>query len=398
MRLILVILTIFIVTACGKATQTDLTASEQDNQQIINALNVGDHEHALNVIQARQALGNSEVELEYWKAQAYSLRAGVDVYSLFPLMKMKLFDVAISDWGEVSEQAKRANTQLNTTFFGVQSEDNKQKLEEKIEEISKLEVSEIEFTISSVENFDYHSDQYSWCNRNMHIKSEHFPDKKRDSTTLYWNHYGNNLDKLDCDKEFENHLENSKLMIQSNVKAKAISFYEKKIKNISSRENNQQYLKAALSLYESVPVIREIPNFDDLRLEDIYNSLSELKKVRARTAITERLGRNSQQQMGMLAAFLIAGSLKKSIKLDEVDEPFDIACKARPEVLVENYPHFKNGLVYLLESIKGTAFEKKNASNIEKLKSQIDQIPEELSSDQKESIIESIHSFIADNC
>lgn len=393
MRICSIFLILSLIVSCGKATQSELTESEQDYQQIINALNVGNHDQALDVIEAKQAEGKTEVELEYWKAQAYSLRAGVDVYSLFPLMRMKLFDVAISEWGDVNEQASRARSQLNTTFFGAQSEGNKKDLTGKLEQLKKISIKSVEYELGNVDRYDHHSDTQSWCLRFFAIKSKHFPSEK-DSFTMEWSAQG----EVSCEEDFKQYLENSKPIIQQKVKAVAISLYEEKIKSIDRRNDNQQYLKAALSLYESVPVIREIPNFDELKLEDIYNALRELKSVRTRTTLEQRLGRNSQQQMGMLAAFLIAGSIKKSINLEAVEEPFDMVCQAKPEVLVENYPHFRNGLLYLLESIKGTVFEKKNLENIEKLKLQVNQSPDELTSDQKERIIESIYTFIAGNC
>lgn len=393
MRIYSIFLILFLTVSCGKTTQSELTESEQGYQQIINALNVGDHGQALELIETKQAEGKTDVELEYWKAQTYSLRAGVDVYSLFPLMKMKLFDVAISEWGDVNEQTSRARSQLNTTFFGAQSEGNKKDLTKKLGELEKISPDLIEYELGNVDNYDYHADTQSWCFRSFTIKSKHFPDKS-DDLTLEWSANG----EVDCEVDFKEYLENSKSMIQQRVKFTAISLFKKKIKSIDSRNSNQQYLKAALSLYESVPVIREIPNFDDLKLEDIYNALDELKSVRRRSSLAQRLGRNSQQQMGMLAAFLIAGSIKKSINLDAVEEPFDMVCHTKPEVLVQNYPHFRNGLLYLLESIKGTVFEKKNLENIEKLKLQADQSPDELTSEQKERIINSVRTFIIDNC
>lgn len=373
-----------------------MSDSEQSYEQIINALNVGNHEEALSIIETKQAEGSNQVELEYWKAQAFSQRAGVDVYSLFPLMKMKLFDVAISEWGEVNEQADRTRSRLNTTFFGVQSVGNKEELSKQIEELKKTDPTMIEYTLGSFDNYDHHSDYGASCFRTYSIKSKHFPDPKSDSLKLEWSSYME--PSANCDDAFAEYLKDISDSLKLRVRSNAIALFEKKIRNIDSRTDNQRYLKAALSLYESVPVMREIPSFDDMKLIDVYNALAELRKVRVRTKSAERLGRNSQQQMGMLSAFLIAGSIKKSINLDEVKEPFDLVCKTRAEVLVENYPHFRNGLVYLLESVKGTDFEKKNLENIEKLRLQIDQTPDELSSEEREKIIDSINAFIAGNC
>lgn len=87
-------------------------------QQVIAALNTDQADKALGMAIAGEHSFPGDPEFTYYKAQAYSLKAEIDIYTLFPIVQMQIFDVAINEWNKANEFEKRRRDSVNISILG----------------------------------------------------------------------------------------------------------------------------------------------------------------------------------------------------------------------------------------------------------------------------------------
>ena len=371
---------------------------ENQKAEILNALNESDGDHALSLAKKASQENPKDLEFLYFQAQAYAIKAQVDIYSLFPIMKMKLFDVAINEWNSVQTYEKRQRQQTTTTLIG--DEEVPERLEELNQELNmvmQLKPADMEWEIIfKYEHLyeDQWNEEKDYCSVNYEIQSDIFIS---DSNIRRW--FSQEIPKgEDCKTYILDMLDRQEERIQEEVHKHAISIIKKQIKRIKDRKTSEKYIKAGFALYESVPIIKNVPAFEGKNTEYINKALEILERIRLKERETTRLGRNVRQHMGLLSGFLILGGLKSSIDFDAVEEPHDLACHTYAEKLVEQYEHFLTGGRYLINATIGTEFSKKNEKNFNKLQEILEDTPNDLTEEQKESIIDDIQDYQEDNC
>jgi hypothetical protein len=390
-------------------------SKEEENQHssIIEALNQEDHELALSLIRSSLKNNPDDLELQYLKAQAYSLKANIDIYALFPVVKMKLFDVAIDEWSDMDKFEKRNKDKNNLTAFGEGDISQIEYLENvHKKEIEEIKVEDIKFTVEVENAYNYTYTDFDGnknvpvvsCSSYIIFESSLFLKGKKHTM------YSNKTYPLIAAKSAEDTCEeNSKLTLNEyreednlvwkrTIKYYALLFLEEKINKLKERKNSERYIKAALALFDSIPIIRNIPDINNENSDHIFTALTILENLRIKLGQNTRIGKNSRQHMSLLSGFLILGSLKDSLYLDKINEPGDIMCQSKPEVLVSHYPHFLYGARYLLNATLGTEFTKKNQENYNKVKKEVNSAPEKLTDEQQRDLIQDLHNFIDSSC
>jgi hypothetical protein len=397
LKFIALISILFFLISCDDKNSDAHKVSNQD--KIVKALNNGDHDQALALIKNED---QNHPNTKYWTAQAYSLKAGVDIYSLFPIMKMQLFDVAINEWNTMNKYAKRGQDRVTSTVLGAYNAENIDDMHTRLELIKKIPLSDVEFEIEEdvakryVYTYD-ESDSYfggkSSCSFTFVATSELFDHLQDSSKNIY--KYGNEIVDS-CDDESKSILEKSDF--RNEIKLLAIQTLQESIDNIKSRKELERIIKIAYAFFDSINVIKNSPELEQRRTEHVYTSLDLLVNTKKSTNKDERLGRNTRQHIGLLAGFLVLGSLKNSINLEEVNEPSDILCQIRPKILVDHYPHLRKGMLYLLEVAKDTELFEKNKSQMQETEVQLNEAPEYLNDKEQDHYIDEIEDIMEDYC
>lgn len=392
---------VFVLCLSCSNHKSDKISSPEN--EVILALNSGNIELALNIIENEERRsGELSEKWLYWKAQALSTRANIDVYSLFPIVKMKLFEVAINEWDDVNKYSDKQRSVLNSTVFGDGTNPDRQKfLEKEAKRIKEISSEEIEYEIvSEIQYTDSYSNGEAFCAGIVIIESNIFLDGRqyeeyRSANFKLQNDYQEELEKI-CRKNLEGPYSNRDIGIKW-IRDIALKMIEKKLKDIQERKDSERYIKAAFALYESVPVIQKVPDLSKTNLDDLDQAFKILRKLAKKNNQTREV-LNAKKQLGLLSAFLILSSLKDSIHIDLIKDPSDLLCYAIPDKLVSNYQNLLKGIKFLTESTKGTEFESKNNDKFQKLLDAIKELPNELNEDQKARTIYIIESTIKESC
>jgi|GEM_PF-5363372 len=417
---IFVILAVFLSSSftisCGNKKDGIDRENSNNYQNIVDALNIEDSDKALALINEELQHGPDNLEIKYLKAQALSLKADVDVYSLFPIVKMKLFDVAMTEWHAMNEFSKKTKGGVSDTLIG----QNKFKTLEDIDEAKKkIELMpdddityKLNFKDERVSRFSY--PEYSKtgekekvnisCSVLLVIDSNIFNglNTLQESLVTEASYIKGEQEEPSCTTLLQQlkdlYISNSGNFVKFRVKNQALLELEKKKENFKARKVTESYINAVYALYDSIGVIKKVPDIDQEKSAYIYEALAILKFVMQKTDKGSRLWKNSQQQIGLLAGYLILSSIKDSFDLEKVVEPTDFVCQVKPENVVKNYLNYLTGFRYLTSIILDTEFYTKNKKNVDQINDYLNEAPETLSDDQTNKIINACTDYAAESC
>jgi hypothetical protein len=360
---------------------------ESTKSQILEALNRKDLARAEVLIDQAFTETPDDIELTYFRAQLFSLKANIDVYSLFPILKMKLFEVAIHEWSQYKKYNELQGSATGTVIMSEGNLEKKEKIENDIAKISQLDEKQIEYKV----NFDAkkvqiwngetcyfpYSIDYNLFGMEFKLSASVYPLAEQDAKI-------SNLDS--CIKIALKNLESQ--VQYFDLKHYALSILHSKLDNLKQQHEAQRVFNAAIGVFDSMPIIRNIPDKAEDRLLHIKSALVLLEQVIAQNSWQTRLGKNSRQQTALLAGYLILSALKESLRVEEIAQPIDVLCQLDPTILVKNYKTFLLGTQYLNSVIIGTELEGKNSSQIEELNGLLKIAPAELTEEYENLYIE----------
>lgn len=391
------------IFSCGR--QEKMVSESTDKQEIISALNNGDSAFAEELALRGQIENPEDKEYTYYLAQAYSQKANIDIYTLFPLVKMQVFDLAISEWQQAKEYEKRQSDSVSLALIGDNEERKKLGSEEALLlQLQKINhIKEEEFTLDKEVEYLYcHSTSYDFqgnqipesdqCYFNLKLTTEHEDLKDFTLSLQQWQ-------RLQPQQSFEQYFET----IEANQFKRNFLEYVKneipeKMNKIKQNNYIQKYIKALYSLFDSIPILKTIPIVEKQGMEYIFKSIDTLKLVLDNEGSNERLKNNSLRQLGLLGGYLIAYTFKSSIDMDSIRNPIDLVCKLNPAKVIENYPFLLAGIRTTLDVTIHTDFYEKNKNNIDKAQEYLKLLPKEITDEHKEKYIDDIEDFKSDNC
>ena len=419
----------WLFTGCNTDQENE---QQSTNFQIINALNQQDADRALALIENQLTTDPNNAELQYWKAQAYAIKGGIDVYSLFPIIKMKLFDVAMTEWSSMSEYSKKSKQEINLTLLGEQEIESKEDLNQLEQDIKNMPTEDITFEIKVITEdakygkyqsvyegsgnyYDYQKQEFI-NHDGPYFQTNCYADLEISSNILYFNeklyeqayavYTAPNPDTSDfCQealgKEVERMLGDFELnptLLKSKIRQKALWIISDKKAHLEKRQYGNRMINGIYALYDSMPIIQNVPDITANRTNAVNQSLELLTKLKNETQYHARLGRNVRQQMGLLGGYLILGGIKDSFKLENIKEPADFICNMKSQNIVANYSNFLTGLRALIEATIDTEFAIKNNANLMEIRKALEEAPEELSEEQIDDVLDFIEELEEDYC
>jgi hypothetical protein len=388
MKQIIGLIFVLLLISCSQQEDKETHSMES---QIIAALNLKDLPKADALINSAINENPNSAKFHYYKAQLHSLEADIDIYSLFPIVQMELFEFALTEWSAIDEYSDHFRGSTQDVLVGQQTPDSVLEIQDRIKEIEGLDLSEITYSIK-IEG-SYHNDfgSHKECYVYYEITSDLFPRRYK-----HWDNQYFQVDEMNCDNAEDKVVQESDRNA-SFVKRIAIREQNKLIKIKRQRKESNRIIKAMMSLYQSINVIKNVPNLHPSRFEKVEASLNTLMKANS-LANSKRIKENTTKHQGLLAGYLILGGLKNSLDIDNIKEPADIVCKADAFKLVDQYRNFLTGFRYLHNAMIDTEFSKKNKEVFDKAKTHLEDASEELTEEQIDDYVDDIQDYQEDYC
>lgn len=351
-----------LLSSCVKEEQQQNTDS-----QIIELLNQNKSEEAL--VQINEALKtNNSDELLYLKASALSMNAGVDIYALFPLLKVKIFDVAISQWSENREFQKKAQSQR--LDIGSNNSDSEKDTDDKKAYVP-LNVENLKFYFSpSIINGFANNNNYCEIGFSASLTYDVYSDRSVFAT------FRSESEEICNSFEKNNYLIlDEKFPIPSdllNTIKSALSNEHRQnwLSRKSKANKNNSYMKALgtfWTLIDMIPIVSKIPKISTdgfKKLEEAQAILAKIKESRSQSG--DELGQKTRKQLMMISALKIVAHVQNSFDLDNIKSPVDLLCKSRDNTAEELMASEKDAL-YLLSTVEDKELINKNKAMFEEI-------------------------------
>ena len=404
---------ILLLTLCAVLTSSCAKKNEQGNQNdvkssILASLNRGDNDSALNQIESALAGSPDDIELLYFKAQAYSSKSGIDVYSLFPVLRIKLFEVAMTEWQSYQRYKTMSESGTTNGISATGREEALGNIELMLKELEKIKPEELTFEVTNNHDVGWNSNNCfryaeitSQVLRKMEKKGVFYGDD--DLVVEYWNLPVGEKCTAEEKARFEAD-QSQQLQIRQRLFFSAKRKLERRRKEIKDAKVAAAYVQAVYVLFEAVPILKSLPKFRRENLQTVSTALDILQDIRRRQPKTERFGRQSRQQITLIGSYLLASVLKESISLQDVVRPVDIVCQMRPNVVVDHYEIGLLALKHLFEVIQDTEIFEKNRAElekqvtIEKLRQDLYSLPEQPTDEIRKKMVRFILSLQRDRC
>lgn len=360
-KLIIIAFAMLLLSSCVKEEQQQNTDS-----QIIELLNQNKSEEAL--IQINEALKtNNSDELLYLKASALSMNAGVDIYALFPLLKVNIFNVAISQWSENREFQKKAQSQR----LDIGSDAGKEKDSDEKKPYVPLNVENLKFYFSPsiIRSFD---DTNTHCEIGISGSLTYDVYSERAVFITYRSESEDVCKSLE-EKSFT--VLNETFPMPSDFLDKIRpAFSDEHRQNWLTRKNkvdqSAHYMKALgtfWTLIDMIPTVSKIPKISIDGFKKLEEAQAILAKIReSRSQSGDELGQKTRKQLMMISALKIVAHVQNSFDLDDIKNPLDLLCKSRDNAADELMASDKD-VLYLLSTVEDKELINKNKAMFEEI-------------------------------
>lgn len=362
-KLTIIAFAMLLLSSCVKEEQEKNT-----DAQIIELLNQNKSEEAL--IQINEALKtNNSDELLYLKASALSMNAGVDIYALFPLLKVNIFNVAISQWSENREFQKKAQS----TRLDIGSDVGKEKDPDEKQAYVPLNVENLKFYFSpSIINGFANSNSY--CEIGIAASLTNDVYSERGVFTTYRSESEDVCKSLE-EKNYSILTEAFPIPLDLINKIKS-AFSDEHRQHWLTRKNkahqNDSYVKALgtfWTLIDMIPTVSKIPKISTDGFKKLEEAQAILAKIReSRSQSGDELGQKTRKQLMMISALKIVAHVQNSFDLDSIKSPLDLLCKSRDNTADELMASDKD-VLYLLSTVEDKELINKNKAMFEDIQS-----------------------------
>ncbi len=386
---------LFAFFSCQKhRSSTD--SKSQEIEGIMSVLNSGDYQEAYNLSQDALARNPNDTQMLYWNSQALAGLGELDIYSLFPVIKMKLFDVAISEWGEMQKFSERNREQTSSIILGdsisvANPNEEKDDLDRETARILRLPNSAIDYQIiESYKNTKAatSTNEDNYCFMNLLIDSKLFVDH-----TAIWLY---NFPAENCSIEYGSDLQTSKL--REMIRQFAVLKIENKRKKYEENYQQQKYLKIAFVLFEAIPILKRIPYFKVNKKNYLKESVSGLQKIIRLEDPQSKIYNHSKQQIGLIAGHFILGPIKNSVDFNGAKNALDLVCKSNVKIFLRHYEDIYYGVTHLIQAIEGSEFYIKHKKLLEMLDKQMKILPKTLEQEEQDKIESYFNKLKNESC
>ncbi len=360
-----------------------------DSGQVIKLLNNSQSEQALDEVNALLKNDPHNEELLYLKASALSMSAGVDVYKLFPILKVKIFDVAMSQWSDHREFEKKMNSRRTMGKDEEVKEDSKEGrvYKELNPESIKFKIKDFYVQKSYESNKENIFHLWIYFETSANVKDRDFGyvyiefDKVKDQIYDLFEFKENPNYSRSLKPEYTfNHPLLRNLIIASVEKQHRDDWFDREKKR-KKNETDLKMLQGLWSVLDMIPLIKKIPKIDVngfKKLEEAQDILFNLhkKNIYSKNEIFQK----SRKQMMMISALKLIARFQVGIDFDKLNDPSDFYCATNdslPEQLVEA----RKDIQFILNGIEDPAIREKNKELFNEIEVNLKKRGEEIDGD-----------------
>lgn len=354
----------FLLSSCIKKEQ-----KISDSGKVIQLLNKNEGDEALREVEQLLEKDPTNEELLYLKASALSILAGVDIYNLFPLLKAKMFDVAISQWSENREFEKRMK---NRRDFGSNDDAREDKEKTGLKYIEPKK-EKIKFTIQNFNQWVQQSGGKSighvyldfispttGDDEVIHIYKQFMLGDAESEIFFKESSRRDEYDPVDVDTLNDQNINLRNFVIPEILKRHKLVWDEREEKK-HKQKSDLKMIQGLWAVLDMLPLIKKIPRIDldkFKRLEIAQEILLDLVKKNAKNKNASY--EKSRKQLLMISSLKIIARIQVGIELDKIDTPTDFYCYTNddfPEQIVEG----RKDVALILYGIDDENIREKNA-------------------------------------
>ena len=334
--------------------------------QIIELINQNKIDEALLKIDEQLKIKKTD-DLLYLKASSLSMKAGIDIYALFPLLKIKIFDFAISQWSQNREFQKKAMAQKMS--IGISNEDIDDKINSDLnnsENYVPVDKDSIKYLIEGQYLQETYSKDKLFCTVELIVNR----------TDIIKEMYAYNIVKIDSEDECLKIQAGSKLNISPETEDKireslVVEDYRQWFIRKKDQNRKSSYLKLMgtfSTLIDMIPMISKIPKINISGFSNLDEAQAIPSDIRSRLKNTEdELSEKVRKQLMMISALKIVSHIKNAFDFDKIKSPMDFICASNDEAAEEIIATQKD-VLYLVNTINDQELINKNKELFEELK------------------------------
>lgn len=361
MKIQYIIFSAFFLFSCIKKDQ-----KVSEEFQVIQHLNNNESGAAIDKIDVLLNKDPENSQLLYLKASALSIKAGVDVYKLFPLLKDKIFDVAITQWSDQREferrlEERRKGGTIEPSTPGEYKPLTNEKIKYEILNLSGYASQDykrlfVQIKTQSLKS-QYHDDVFY-----VDLVFD-FEDEIYLAMTKNPNDWQKTVQDLPLFKE--------KLIEQ--IKKMHLEQWEDKVKKISKKKNQERGVQVVWKFVDMIPILKSIPKISQEGVSELQNSQDLLLKIiKLNKTNDTQIISNAKKQLMMISALKIIARIQSAFKLEEIHSPLDILCNVEESSISLALDSMKDG-VFLINSIDENDMDPKKNKELREIRTLMNQ-------------------------
>lgn len=350
-------MSMMLFTSCIKQEQKQNAEGE-----IVDLLNQNKSDEAISKIDEAMKTNPSD-ELYYLKASSLSMKAGIDIYALFPLLKVKIFDVAISQWSQNREFQKKINAQRSD--MGLNADDVPGAADIK-DSYKPMDITKLKYIILSKWLNSQYDQSRGYCEVSITASN-----KAKISENYIWINY--RLESEELCKEVWNKQtleitpEIDEAIKKEFVEADKRDWFVRK-KKANEKQTYVKVLGTFWTVVDMIPMLVKIPKISTEGFQQLVEAQKLLITIKQNhPEKTDELGIKAKKQLMMLSALKIVGRLQNALVFNDIKSPTDLVCKSN-ERAAEELIMSEQDALYLISAIDDPEILKKNQELFDNVK------------------------------
>lgn len=380
----------------------------EDNSKadIVNSLNKGDTQKVISSLEGKE-LDPDEI---FYLASAHATKGGIDIYSMYPLLELRLFHEKAINWGDIN---KTDNKYLKILE---KRPDLKEKTPEERAEVwqNSEQVLKRRFKIDrKIDCRDFTN--FDTC-ENLGIKLEEVIEVKIENATVEsgiteisytdiqgyaYEVLGHNPNELDNNYDEQIDISNIVNVYEAYISDRLE--YEIEKENFINPKTSAGFKESDSSLllmnilwmtYEAIPLLKSLPEITVAGQDEITKAIDQLEKLRNNNQYKVK----ANTFIYSLSLFSLLSIYSSSFDLDKVESPTDLSCQFKAEAMVNNYPILRERFKVLLEHAKEADLPQDILLSAKPYFDYFDNLPIEMTKEAKENFIRSVNADKEYNC
>lgn len=394
------------LTSCES---TEYKASANQKSEVITDLNTGDADKVINKLKNK----NKDDDEIFYLASAYASKGGIDIYSMYPMLELRLFHESAINWGDINtndnkyfkilskrpdldkktpedrEQIWAESEHLLKRKFDIQDPIDCDKyggLLERCQEMAELVDNRIAEAVEArtIDDFRYEFLYEDYDNLYEDIVGEQYSQEKYDQYILVMNQMNrmNNDFSFFIERQVEYEYEKDRFINGSEEG------------DVSGSDATLMMMNALWMTYEAIPLLKSLPEISLGDQDYVTLAIEELEKIRKKPKYKVK----AHTFIYSLSLFSLLSIYSTSFDFDKVESPADLSCQFKPEALVENYSLLRKRFETILTHAEEAQIDEELKKELIQKRAEFDELPEDLTRDQKDEFIKRTRSDQREDC